>query len=147
MAAPGFGDFANINVDAFLRDSQKRVARFTEAQERATDAVGRATTADDHIAVECTISGVSRLDIDPRAKRMSVEEMSAAILKAIHEADADLKRQLSEILTDSFDGDALNLNGDPEAARAQFEEAQRAFDRMMSDTAGELDRMRKEFGY
>ncbi|WP_433513165.1 hypothetical protein ACQP2T_57655 [Nonomuraea sp. CA-143628] len=136
-----------MNVDAFLRDSQKRVARFTEAQERATGAVGRATTADDHIAVECTTSGVSRLDIDPRAKRMSVEEMSAAILQAIHQADTDLKRQLSEILTDSFDGDALNPTGDPEAARAQVEEAQRAFDRMMTDTMGELNRMRKEFGY
>lgn len=136
-----------MNVDAFLRDSQKRMARFTEAQKRAADVVGRATTADDHIAVECTASGVSRLDIDPRAKRMSVEEMSAAILKAIHEADADLKRQLSEILTDSFDGDTLNPTGDPEAARAQVEEAQRAFDRMMSDTMGELNRMRKEFGY
>lgn len=147
MAAHGFGDFANMNIDALLRDSQKRVARFEEAQKRAADVVGRATTADDHIAVECTASGVSRLDIDPRAKRMSVEEMSAAILQAIHDADADLKRQLSEILTDSFDGDLLNPTGDPEAARAQVEEAQKAFDRMMTDTMGELNRMRKEFGY
>ncbi|MEU4233507.1 hypothetical protein AB0F17_55275 [Nonomuraea sp. NPDC026600] len=143
MAAHGFGDFANMNVDALLRDSHERVARFEEAQRRAADVVGRATTADDHIAVECTTSGVSRLDIDPRAKRMSVEEMSAAILKAIHDADADLKRQLSEILTDSFDENTMN----PEAARAQVEEAQKAFDRMMSDTMGELNRMRKEFGY
>ncbi|MEU7862195.1 hypothetical protein [Nonomuraea sp. NPDC049141] len=142
MAAHGFGDFANIDVDAFLRDSQKRAARFAEAQQRAADVVGRATTADDHIAVECTSSGVSRLDIDPRAKRMSVEEMSAAILKAIHDADADLKRQLSGILTDSFGEDTLN----PEAALARVEEAQHAFDRMMSDTMGELNRMRNEFG-
>ena len=132
-----------MDVDAFLRDSQKRAARFTEAQQRAADAVGRATTADDHIAVECTTSGVSRLDIDPRAKRMSVEEMSTAILKAIHDADADLKRQLSEIMTESFDDNIL----DPEAARAQVEEAQKAFDRMMSDTMGELNRMRKDLGY
>ena len=132
-----------MDVDAFLRDSQKRAARFTEAQQRAADVVGRATTADDHIAVECTTSGVSRLDIDPRAKRMSVEEMSVAILKAIHDADADLKRQLSEILTDSFDDNVL----DPEAARAQVEEAQKAFDRMLTDTMGELNRMRKDLGY
>ena len=132
-----------MDVDAFLRDSQKRAARFAEAQQRAADVVGRATTADDHIAVECTTSGVSRLDIDPRAKRMSVEEMSVAILKAIHDADADLKRQLSEILTDSFDDNVL----DPEAARAQVEEAQKAFDRMMTDTMGELNRMRKDLGY
>ncbi|WP_326825309.1 YbaB/EbfC family nucleoid-associated protein [Streptosporangium sp. NBC_01756] len=143
-----FGDFANIDIDALLRDSQNRVGRFEEAQKRAADVVGRATAADGQITVECTAdAGVSRLDIDPRVKRMSVGAMSETILKAIHDADADLKRQLSEIMKDAFGEDAPDLTGGPDAARARVEEAQTAFDRTMNDAIGELDRIRKDLGY
>ncbi|WP_433435088.1 YbaB/EbfC family nucleoid-associated protein [Nonomuraea sp. CA-141351] len=141
------GNFANIDVEAFLRDSERRVADFDEAQKGVAAAVGRATAADGLIAVECTAQdGVSRLDIDPRAKRMSVHEMSAAILAAIRDADADLQYQLSAIMTSVFGGLGPAM-GDPETARATMAEAQQAYDRMMSDAMGELDRMRKKLGY
>ncbi|MEU0564958.1 YbaB/EbfC family nucleoid-associated protein [Nonomuraea sp. NPDC005983] len=141
------GNFANIDVEAFLRDSEKRVADFAATQKEVEAAVGRATAADGHIAVECTAQGgVSRLAIDPRAKRMSVDEMSEAILAAIRDADADLQRQLSTIMTGSFGGLDPAM-GDPDIARAKVAEAQQAFDRMMGDAMGELDRMRKKLGY
>ncbi|MEQ4717513.1 YbaB/EbfC family nucleoid-associated protein [Nonomuraea sp. B19D2] len=140
------GNFANIDVEAFLRDSEKRVADFAKAQEEVGAAVGRATTADGLISVECTAEGgVSRLDIDPRAKRMSVHDMSVEILAAIREADADLQRQLSAIMTSSFGGLGEAM-GDPDTAQA-LAEAQQAYERMMSDAMGELDRMRKKLGY
>ncbi|MFI7125735.1 YbaB/EbfC family nucleoid-associated protein [Nonomuraea sp. NPDC050153] len=142
------GNFANIDVEAFLRDSGRRVADFEAAQKEVAAAVGRATAADGLIAVECTAQGgVSRLDIDPRAKRMSVQEMSAAILAAIHDADADLQRRLSEIMTGTFGGGLDPAMGDPDTARAKMAEAQQAFDRMMGDAMGELDRMRRKLGY
>lgn len=135
-----------MDVDAFLRDAQQRAARFEGAQRRVDEVVGRAATADEQIVAECTVAGgVSRLVIDPRAKRMSVEAMAAAILQTIHEADADLKRQLSEVMTDAF-GEAAP-SAVSEAAVGQIEEAQRAYDRMMKDAMGELDRMRRKLGY
>ncbi|MCA2227578.1 YbaB/EbfC family nucleoid-associated protein [Nonomuraea aurantiaca] len=141
------GNFANINVEAFLRDSERRVADFAAAQKEVAAAVGQATVADGHITVQCTArGGVTRLDIDPRAKRMSVQEMSEEILAAIHAADADLQRQLSTIMTGSFGGLDPAL-GDPDPALAKMTEAQHAFDRMMGDAMGELDRMRKKLGY
>jgi DNA-binding protein YbaB len=142
------GNFANIDAEAFLRDSEKRVADFAAAQEGVAAAVGRATAADGLIAVECTAQGgVNRLDIDPRAKRMSVHEMSAAILAAISDADADLQRQLSAIMAGAFGGGLDRALGDPDTARAKVAEAQQAFDRMMGDAMGELDRMRRKLGY
>ncbi|MDX3099517.1 YbaB/EbfC family nucleoid-associated protein [Nonomuraea angiospora] len=85
---------------------------------RTAAAVGRATAADGLVAVECTArGGVSRLDIDPRAKRLSVHEMSAVILAAIRDADADLQRQLSAITTDAFGGGLDRALGDPSVQR------------------------------
>ncbi|WP_165977379.1 YbaB/EbfC family nucleoid-associated protein [Nonomuraea diastatica] len=146
MESP-LGSFANIDVEAFLRDSRQRATEFAAAQKEAAAAVGRATAANGHIVVECTAQGgVTRLEIDPRAKRMSVGEMSEAILAAIHDADADLQRQVSTIVGDSFGGMGPAM-ADPDTALAKVAEAQQAFDRMMSDAMGELDKMRRKLGY
>ncbi|MEO3790263.1 YbaB/EbfC family nucleoid-associated protein [Nonomuraea sp. B10E15] len=146
MESP-LGSFANIDVEAFLRDTQQRAARFAAAQKEAAAAVGRATAANSHIVVECTAQGgVTRLDIDPRAKRMSVKEMSEAILAAIRDADADLQRQLSAIMGESSGGPDPAM-ADPDTALAKIAEAQQAFDSMMSDAMGELDKMRRKLGY
>ncbi|MGP3930377.1 YbaB/EbfC family nucleoid-associated protein [Nonomuraea sp. KM88] len=146
MESP-LGSFANIDVEAFLRDTQQRAARFAAAQKEAAAVVGRATVANGHIVVECTAQGgVTRLDIDPRAKRMSVKEMSEAILAAIRDAEADLQRQLSAIMGESFGGPDPAM-ADPDTALAKVAEAQQAFDSMMSDAMGELDKMRRKLGY
>ncbi|MGN9845674.1 hypothetical protein ACTMTI_46890 [Nonomuraea sp. H19] len=134
-----------MDLEAFLRDAQQRAARFEGAQQRAGELVGRAATAGEQIVVECTMAGIRRLVIDPRAKRMSVEEMSAAILQAIHAADADLKRQLEVVMTDAFGEVAPSR--EPQAATARIEEAQQAYDRMMEDAMGEMDRLRRKLGY
>ncbi|TDC10619.1 YbaB/EbfC family DNA-binding protein [Nonomuraea longispora] len=146
MESP-LGNFAHIDVEAFLRDSRKRVAGFEAAQKEVAAAVGRATAANGHIVVECTAQGgVTRLEIDPRAKRMSVKEMSAAILAALRDADADLQRQVSAIMGDSFGGMDPAM-ADPDTAAAKVAEAQQAFDGMMRDAMGELDRLRKKLGH
>ncbi|WP_165974565.1 YbaB/EbfC family nucleoid-associated protein [Nonomuraea deserti] len=146
MESP-LGSFANIDVEAFLRDSQQRATKFAVEQKEAAAAVGRATASNGHIAVECTMQGgVTRLDIDPRAKRMSVGEMSEAILAAIRDADVDLQRQVSTIVDESFGG-VDSAMADPETALAKVAEAQQAFDRMMGDAMGELDRMRRKLGH
>jgi DNA-binding protein YbaB len=144
-----FGDLANLDIEKLVRLSEEHSARVKEMQERAAELKGHAESKDRRITVTCTTSGgVSDIDIDPRAMRMPAAEFAETLKTLIREANADLQRQLSELMAETY-GEAANpmaLVQNQEAVQERIQQAAAAYDRTLDDAMSELERIAKQLG-
>jgi DNA-binding protein YbaB len=144
-----FGDLGNLDIDKLIRISKEQSAKVAEMQERAAEIQGRAETKDRRIKVTCTVAdGVADIEIDPRAMRMPAEKFAETLKELIREATADLHRQLSELMSETY-GDAanpMNFMRDKEAMQEKIQQAAEAYDRTLDDAMAELERIAKQLG-
>lgn len=141
----GFGDFANIDVERLLREAQGQQARMQEMQERIAELTGQASDESGHVTATFTAAGgLTDLQIKPRALAQGSQELAVTIKQIIHEAGADLQNQIRALMREAFPDHETAMDRD--ASMAKAEEAKAAFDRMMNDAMGELDKIRKNLG-
>ncbi|GLY74748.1 YbaB/EbfC family nucleoid-associated protein [Actinoallomurus iriomotensis] len=144
-----FGDLANMDIDRLLRISEEYSAKVQEMQERSADLKGHAESKDRRIKVTCTVDGgITDIDIDPRAMRMSAANFAETLKTLIHEANADLQRQLSELMTETYGAEAnpLSFKDNQKEAHERVEAAAAMFDRTLEDAMTELSRISKQLG-
>jgi DNA-binding protein YbaB len=144
-----FGDLANLDVERLLRISEEYSAKVEEAQERSADLKGYAESKDRRIKVTCTVSGgVTDIDIDPRAMRMPAASFAEALKTLIHEANADLQTQLSDLMSEIYGADAnpLAFEQNNKAAKERVDAAASMFDHTLGDAMAELERISKRLG-
>jgi DNA-binding protein YbaB len=118
-------------------------------QERSAELKGVAETQDHRVRVTCTIAdGVADIHIDPRAMRMPAEKLSQTLKELIHEATADVRNQLSDLMAETYGEDAnpMALMKNQEAVQQRIQEAAAVFDRTLDDAMNELDRIAKQLG-
>jgi DNA-binding protein YbaB len=141
----GFGDFANIDVEKVLRDAQGRQARIQEMQASMAELVGHATDETGLVSATFTPSGgLTELEIKPRALAQGSQDLAATVKQVIQDAGADLQQKMRAIMTEAFPDHESAL--DKDAAMAKAEEAQDAFNRVMTDGMAELEKIRKRMG-
>lgn len=97
------------------------------------------------IAIVVTYSegnGVEEIRFDPRVMRMPSEDLAAEVARLVNEARADARRQMQQLVSETF--------GEPTAIVDQLPEFQRTVDEVLRDTHQMrdqldvlLDRMRK----
>jgi DNA-binding protein YbaB len=144
-----FGDLGNLDIERLLRISEEHSAKVKELQERSAELQGCAETKDRRIKVTCTVNGgVTDIAIDPRAMRMPAETFAETLKTLIHEANADLQRQLSDLMSETYGEDAnpMKLMQDQEAVQERIQAAAASFDRTLDDAMGELERIAKQLG-
>ncbi|GLY83643.1 YbaB/EbfC family nucleoid-associated protein [Actinoallomurus iriomotensis] len=144
-----FGDLANMDIDRLLRISEEYSAKVQEMQERSADLKGHAESKDRRIKVTCTVDGgITDIDIDPRAMRMPAANFAETLKTLIHEANADLQRQLSELMTETYGAEAnpLAFKENQKEAHERVEAAAAMFDRTLEDAMTELSRISKQLG-
>jgi DNA-binding protein YbaB len=144
-----FGDLGNLDIERLIRISEEHSAKVKEMQERSADLTGQAESKDRRIKVTCTVAGgVTDIHIDPRAMRMPAEKFAETLKTLIHEANADLQRQLSELMAETYGEDAnpMKFMQNQEAVQERIRAAGAAFDRTLDDAMGELDRIAKQLG-
>jgi DNA-binding protein YbaB len=141
----GFGDFANIDVDKLLHKAQHQQANIQQMQERIAELVGRASDKTGLVTATFTAAGgLTDLEIKPRALAPGSRELAKTIKQVIQEASADLQNQMRAVMREVFPDHETALDQDAAIAKAQ--EAQAAFDRVMGDAMGELEKVRKRLG-
>jgi DNA-binding protein YbaB len=144
-----FGDLANLDIEKLVRISEEHSARVKEMQERAVELKGYAESKDRRISVTCTTNGgVADIDIDPRAMRMPAAEFAETLKALIREANADLQKQLSELMAETY-GEAANpmaLVQNQEAVQERIQQAAAAYDRTLDDAMSEMERIAKQLG-
>lgn len=145
----GFGDFANIDIDKLLRESQQRFARAAELQERMANLVGRAESEDGRVtATYTTGGGLTALELDPRAMRMASGELAETIKSVIHAAARNLQEQSQEVMVEVFgeDENPMQFLTDRDALESKAQEMQSTYDRTMNDVMGGLEAVKKRLG-
>lgn len=141
----GFGDFANIDVEKVLRDAQGRQTRIQEMQASMAELVGQAADETGLVSATFTPSGgLTELEIKPRAMARGSQDLAATVKQVIQDASADLQQKMRAIMTEAFPDHESAL--DKDAAMAKAQEAQDAFNRVMTDGMAELEKIRKRMG-
>jgi uncharacterized protein YukE len=99
--------------------------------------------------VTCTVNGgITDIRIDPRAMRMPAADFAETLKTLIRDATADLHRQLSELMAETY-GEAANpmaLAQNQEAVQKKIQDAAAAYDRTLDDAMSELQRITKQLG-
>jgi len=144
-----FGDLGNLDIQRLIRISEEQSAKIQEMQERSAELKGVAETKDRRVKVTCTVTGgVTDIHIDPRAMRMPAEKLAETLKELIQEANADLQRQLSDLMAETYGENAnpMAFMKNQEAAQERIHAAAAAFDRTLDDAMSELDRIAKQLG-
>jgi DNA-binding protein YbaB len=144
-----FGDLGNLDIERLIRISEEQSSKIQEMQERSADLKGQAESKDRRIKVTCTVSGgVTDIKIDPRAMRMPADLFAETLKTLIHEANADLQRQLSDLMAETYGAEAnpMALMQNQEALQQRIHDAAAAYDRTLDDAMTELQRIAKQLG-
>lgn len=136
-----FTGLSSGDLDKKLRDAEQRAIRVRELNERVAELVGEGEAANGDVWVSWVAGeGLSEVQIDPQAMRLSADELGAAVKAAVRDALADLREQVQEVMAEVLGED--HSTG-PQAARDRLEAARQVFDSRMSQVMGELERMRR----
>ena len=130
-----FDETLRQGIEANRRNAQGYFSKTLEVQKQLSGLVGRASSGDGRIRVGCTTgAALTELHIDPRAMRMGADELTRTLLDLTAEAQADLKRQTEEIVSEAYgDQNPADMFRDPE----KFGESLRAMGDAFSGAMGE----------
>ena len=134
--------------DALLRHSQERVAKIAHLREQSASVVGAAETADGRISVTSTADDpVAELRIDPRAMRMTSDDLAAAIKETIRRALADRERQVERLAAEEYgEENPLDLLDNKEALQQTLGQVQGMFEKAGRDAQSMIAQLQQHFG-
>jgi DNA-binding protein YbaB len=138
------------DIEGFLRSAEDSAAQAEKMKDRIATVTGRAESEDGKVKAEFTSSdGLSRLDLDPRALRMSSDELSAEIRKIVNAASKDFQTQLTEATMSMFGGsvDPADLMGDQVEGMTKVQEYAKEQAGKLGDAyAGQMKDLLRELG-
>ncbi|MFI6391845.1 YbaB/EbfC family nucleoid-associated protein [Nonomuraea sp. NPDC050547] len=137
------GEFRAEDLDKVMRSAERQFAKVGELQQTLSELVGRAQDEDGLVFVEYTSAGLSELTLHPKAMRLSSGELADRIKLLISEAIAHLQGQIAEAMDKAFgDQNPMRYANDPDGMLAEVRMAESAYNRVVEDAMGELDRIR-----
>ncbi|MFD0691559.1 YbaB/EbfC family nucleoid-associated protein [Actinomadura fibrosa] len=137
------------DLDKLLRDAQERVTRTEVLREEMAKLTGQAEAADGRIRVSSTARDyVSELHIDPRAMRMTAEELATTIKETIAAARGDLDRQIQEMTAFQFKDapNPLDAMRDKDQLKQTLGEVQGMFEKAGRDAQAMMDQLHRTLG-
>ncbi|SDK24076.1 YbaB/EbfC DNA-binding family protein [Nonomuraea maritima] len=135
-------ELGGLDLDRILRNADAQMARSVELQKTLAELVGRAEDEDGLVTVEFGGTGLKDLRLHPKAMRLPSGELAARIKEVLEEASADLRRQVSEAMEETFGEDnPMRFAHDPDGMEQQARAAAAAYDRTFEDVMGHLDRL------
>ncbi|WP_301177647.1 YbaB/EbfC family nucleoid-associated protein [Actinomadura geliboluensis] len=139
----------DFDMDKLVEDAQQRVAKMAAIRERTAALTGHAESADARIRVTSSADDpVAELHIDPRAMRMSAEDLSEAVRSTVKAARRDLDRQVEELTAFEY-GDSVNpleLMKNKDALKETLSEVQGMFEKAGRETQGMIEQLQRNLG-
>ncbi|MBA9003169.1 YbaB/EbfC family nucleoid-associated protein [Thermomonospora cellulosilytica] len=142
-------DISNLDPAQALRQSEERMKVLSAVRAKMADLEGRAESADGRIRVTCNVRDpLAEIHIDPRAMRMSSQELAETIRETARRAREHLDEQVEELTAQQF-GDTVNpldLLKDPERLKESLSDMQNMFAKASSDAQTMLDQLQRQLG-
>ncbi|TMQ97799.1 YbaB/EbfC family nucleoid-associated protein [Actinomadura soli] len=127
------------DFERFQRDMQQQIGDFSKMQETIQAAVGRGEAAEGRIVAEFTSEGgLTKLELDPRAMRLSSAELSEEIRTAVNAAAQDFQTKVKEAGSALFPAKDDGKGMDPAKALASLDKIANGFAGQMRTLAHEL---------
>ena len=129
------------DFERFQRDMQQQMGDFNKMQESIKEAVGRGEAAEGRVVAEYkSEGGLTKLELDPRAMRLSAEELSEEIRTAVNAATQDFQGKVREVTSSTFTMSEDPQKGlDPSKALANLDKIANGFAGQLSSLAKELN--------
>ncbi|WP_067794480.1 YbaB/EbfC family nucleoid-associated protein [Actinomadura formosensis] len=140
-----FDETLRQSIETNKRNAQGYFSKTLEVQKRLSGLVGRASSGDGRVSVGFTTGGaLSELHIDPRAMRMGADELTRTLLDLAAEAQADLKRQTEEIVSEAYgDQNPAEMFRDPEKFAENLRAMRDAFSGAMGESVTALNELKR----
>lgn len=136
-----FKEVLGFDVEKLAKDADRFFAQVKEMQEAGTAVTARAESGDGRAAVEYSSSeGVRKLEIDPRAMRMSAQELAETILNLIRRAQREVESKGQAQLT-AFLGDDNTLISQRDAIGKQLHNSTSALTENLKAATEMLDKL------
>ncbi|TDD11256.1 hypothetical protein E1292_06245 [Nonomuraea deserti] len=139
-------EFDEEAIDRLVAEAQRPAAELDELYRQVLDVKGVARDPGKLVTVECSVQGVTGLDIDPRAMRWGSQRLSQTILSLIAEALADMQAKSAELLRDVLGEGPLDLAAGNNPADVRMREAREAYESAMDQATAELARIQRDLG-
>lgn len=139
----------DFDLDKVLAQAQQNVAKMATLKERMANLTGTGESAEGRVKVTSSPNDpVAEMRIDPRAMRMSAEDLSDAVRSAIKAARRDLDRQVEELAAFEYGdaGNPLDAMKDKERLKTTLGEVQGMFEKAGRDTQSLIDQLRRNLG-
>lgn len=128
--------------DTLMRNQQAQMAAVNEMLEKVNATVGEASSQDDRIHVEWSEGdGVRLLELNPRALRLSSDELAAEIRDVVNRARADASAKVAEAVEGA---EGLPSADDAQSMIDEMPKVQGFLDDVLRDTSrlgGELEHL------
>ncbi len=140
-----FDETLRQSIEANKRNAQGYFGKTLEVQKRLSSLVGRASSGDGRVSVGFTTAGaLTELRTDPRAMRMGADELTRTLLDLAAEAQADLKRQTEEIVSEAYgDQNPAEMFRDPEKFGENLRVMRDAFSGAMGESVTALNDLKR----
>lgn len=138
----------DADLEKILRASEQHLSDSKRLQERIGKITGRAKSADGRVTVHWDGEGLNKLELDPRAMRMTSADLAEAIATTAQQAKQDLDRQSDALMEEVFGPEHNPLNATPsqEEMESKLDELQDMFGDTLKDVTNVMEQLRKAFG-
>lgn len=127
----GFADLFR-SPEEIAQAHQDRLAKAEEMRQAILAATGSASSDDERIRVSYSEGeGIRELYLDPRAMRLSSEELASEIARLVNEARVDAQRQVQQLVEEAAQHGTLP---DPNAIVEKMPEIERSVDELVRDS-------------
>lgn len=126
------------DLDSQLREMRRTADGLRSARERIAALSGTGSAADGRVSATWAAgTGLDQLHIDPRAMRMSSDDLAAAVKLAVVSAISDLRRQTTEVLQEE-------TGVPPDGAISRIADLRESFTSEMGEIAARIDEARRQ---
>lgn len=135
-------DLLPENLERMVKDSEESLRRLADMTDELDSITGKGKSRSGMVEAVVDNGGrLDRIELEPRAMRLSSAELSEEIVEAVRAAQDSAQRQGEELLAQAMGGDAARFPLDLDALQRQTKDIQDSFSMSVESSLTEIERL------